>query len=226
VAAFLALVTAVEHHLFEVVADPVDELLHAERLGPVGGEVGPFLQESQHVGLGQVRLGDRQVHVQQAQQLSGVVQVVAREAAEAVIVQVANCHGGEDQAARHHGVHAGHVRVGEEIGQALGALQDQESQAGQQSRSPQQAAQAGLAIREDEAQAVQRAGVSEGLPGGGVQAGALVAPMTATALLPIHGQPSSTSAREPWVHSHLHRRRGNNDQRLKLAPHNHIEHMR
>ncbi|TNN60771.1 hypothetical protein EYF80_029015 [Liparis tanakae] len=209
---------AVEHHLLEVVAHPVDELLHAERLGPVGGEVGPLLQEGQHVGLGQVRLRDGQVHVQQAQQLSGVVQVVGREAAEAVIVQVANGHGGEDQAARHHGVHAGHVRVGEEVGQALGALQDQEAQAGQQGRRPQQAAHAGLAVREDEAQAVQRAGVGEGLPGGGVRAGALAAPLTAAALLQIHRQPSGASAREALqVHSHLHGRRGNSDQRLKLA---------
>lgn len=182
-AALLALVAAVEHHLFQVMPDPLDELLHAERLGPVGGEVGFFLQESQHVGLSQVRLGDCQVHIQQGQQLSGVVQVVPREAAEAVSVEVTNGHGWKDQAAGHHSVQAGHMRVGEEIGQALGALQGQQSQAGEQSHGPEQAACSGLTIREDEAQAVQRAGVSKGLPGGGVQAGALLAPLTATALL-------------------------------------------
>lgn len=182
-AALLALVAAVQHHLFEIVADPFDELLHAERLGPVRSEVGFFLQESQHVGLGQMRLGDSQVHVKQGQQLTSVVQIVAREVAEAVSVEVANGHGGEDQAAGHHGVHAGHVRVREEVGQALGTLQGQQSQAGQQGHGPEQAPRAGLAVREDEAQAVQRAGVGEGLPGGGVQAGALLAPLTATALL-------------------------------------------
>lgn len=123
VAALLALVAAVEHHLFEVMADPLDELLHAEHLGPVRSEVGLLLQEGQHVRLGKVRLGNSQVHVEQRQELPGVVEVVPREAAKAVSVEVTNGHSGEDQAARHDGVHTSHMRVGKEISQALSTLQ-------------------------------------------------------------------------------------------------------
>lgn len=54
-----------------------------------------------------------------------------------------------------------------------------------------------MAVREDEAQAVQGAAVNKGLPGCGVQAGALLAPLAATALLQIHHQAPSPSAREP-----------------------------
>lgn len=73
--------------------------------------------------------------------------------------------------------------VGKEVGQALGTLQGQEAQAGQQSGGPEQAARCWPAVGEDEAQAVERAGVGEGLPGGRVQTGALMAPLTATTLL-------------------------------------------
>lgn len=153
-AAVLALVSAVEHHLLEVMADPIHELLHVERLGLVGCEVGPFLQKSEHIRLRQVWLRDGQVHVQQRQQLSSVVQVVAGQVAEAVDVEVTNGDGRENQTARHHGVQTGQVRVGEEVREPLCALQSEQSQAGQQGCSPEQAANAGMTIWEDEAQAV------------------------------------------------------------------------
>ena len=61
-ATLLSLVAAVEHHLLEVVAHPLRELLHAEGLGPVRREVGPLLEEGQHLGLRELGLGDVQVH--------------------------------------------------------------------------------------------------------------------------------------------------------------------
>lgn len=93
-AALLALVSAVEHHLLKVVAHPLGELTHAEGLGPVGGEVGLVCEEGQDVGLGQLGLRDPQVDVQQGQQLPSVVQVIAGQAAEAVGIEVAHVTAG------------------------------------------------------------------------------------------------------------------------------------
>ena len=183
VATLLPLELAVEHHILQVMAHAVQELQHAEMLGFVVLEVGLLLQGLQHRGVGQVRVGDLQVDVQQCQQFPRVVQVIGGEPGEAEAIEVAEGHGREDQALGHHLVHLGDMLVREVVGHSLRALHQQQAQGAHEGHGPEHTPDGQRPVDEDVADAVEGGGVGEDL-----DARRLQAPL-AGALLEVHGDP-------------------------------------
>ena len=183
VATLLPLELAVEHHILQVMAHAVQELQHAELLGFVVLEVGLLLQGLQHRGVGQVRVGDLQVDVQQRQQFPGVVQVIGGKPGETEAVEVAEGHGREDQALGHHLVHLGDVLIREVVGHPLRALNQQQAQGAHEGHGPEHTPDGQRPVDEDVADAVEGGGVGEDLDARGLQA-----PL-AGALLEVHGDP-------------------------------------
>lgn len=174
---------AVEHHILQVVAHAMQELQHAELLGSVVFEVGLLPQGLQHRGVGQVRVRDLQVHVEQGQQLAGMVQVIGGEPGEAEAVEVAKGHSWEDQTLGHHLVHLGDVLVGEVVGHPLGALHQQQAQGAHEGHGPEHTPDGQRPVHEDVADAVEGGGVGKDLEARGLQAA------LAGALLEVHGDP-------------------------------------
>lgn len=103
--------------------------------------------------------------VEQGQQLPGVVQVIARDPAEAERVQVAEGDGGERHDRGRDLVQPGDVRVLQVIVDPVHADVQQERQGAEEQQEPQAALDAHALVREDVRDAVQGRAVRENFYG-------------------------------------------------------------
>ncbi|CAO2644498.1 hypothetical protein LEMLEM_LOCUS27066 [Lemmus lemmus] len=179
----LPLELAIEHHILQVMAYPVQELQHAELLGFVVFEVGLLSQGLQNCGVRQMRVRNLQVDIQQGQQLSSVVQVIGGKPGEPEAIEVAEGHCWEDQALGHHLIHLGDVLIGEVVGHPLRAFNQQQAQGTHEGHCPKHTPDGQRPIHEDVADAMESGGVGKDLDAGRLQAA------LAGALLQVHRDP-------------------------------------
>ncbi len=83
-------------------ARAVVEIRHVELLGLVVDKISLLLQQSEDFRLGQVRVSDLIVLVEQCQQLPDVVQIVLRDLRETKLIEVAEGDGRKGEVGRRH----------------------------------------------------------------------------------------------------------------------------
>lgn len=101
---------ALQEHFVDIVACAVVEIRHVELLGLVVGKISLVLQQSEDFWLGQVRVSDLIVLVEQCQQLSNVVQIILCDLRETKLVEVAEGDGRKGEVGRRHLIKFGDVR--------------------------------------------------------------------------------------------------------------------
>lgn len=116
---------ALQQHVVDVVTRAVVEVGHIEQLGLESLEVGLLLEGSQNLGVGQVRVGDLVVVVEQGQELPHVIEVVLGDLGEAKLVEVAEGDGREGEVRGGHLVQLGDVRVFQVVQHSVHADQHQ-----------------------------------------------------------------------------------------------------
>lgn len=117
-------------------ARAVVEIRHVELLGLVVDKISLLLQQSEDFRLGQVRVSDLIVLVEQCQQLPNMVQIILRDLRETKLIEVAEGDGRKGEVGRRHLVKFGDVGELEVIAHSVHAHKHQETQRAHEGQRP------------------------------------------------------------------------------------------
>lgn len=163
-------VGALQKHVVDVMACAIVKVSHVERLGPEVSKVRLLLEGSQHFGLGQVRVGDLVVLIEECQQLAHVEEVIPGDLGKAELVEVAEGDCRESEVGCRHLIQLGDVGVLKVVLHTVHADKQQQSQWAHERQSPQEAAESHVPVGKDVAHAMQGGCVGKGLQVGGPDA--------------------------------------------------------
>lgn len=120
-------------------ARAVVEIRHVELLGLEVGKISLVLQQSEDFRLGQVRVSDLIVLIEQCQQLPDMVQIVLRDLRETKLVEVAEGDGREGEVGRRYLIKFGDVRELKVVVHSVHAHKHQQTQRAQEGQRPKEA---------------------------------------------------------------------------------------
>lgn len=145
---------ALQEHFVDIMTSAVVEIRHVELLRLEVDKITLLLQQSEDFRLGQVRVSDLIVLIEQCQQLPDVVQIVLRDLRETKLVEVAEGDGRKGEVGRCHLIKFGDVRELEVVVHPVHAHKHQETQRAHEGQRPQKATERHVAIGENVAHAM------------------------------------------------------------------------